>query len=211
MINNNNNNNNNNIDTIAAINDTTGVLADSSCEYLENHEQEFSDMTVAADEINEGEITPVCTCGDDECTNTCGEEVVTQDDINWAAIYGVRDNIDTFSDEQMGILKAIIKDNGREESAKARVYAEASTIYNNCERLKKFLNGWTKDGIRNVEAMRLTQAQQYLMHKQLELMQEYYNVLVARLSVWDVKVKENSDDEIELDVGGDNGPAAAMN
>ena len=189
----------------------------NNMEYLENHQLDFEEQTSSAEEVNALGNTPernvdatVTTATDEGCSGDCGycdcgevfemqptedfaqEEVVTQDDINWSAIYGLRDNFDTFNDEQMGTLKALIAEHETADTPKARLFAEAAEVYERVEKLRAFLNKRDMTtGNKVVELMGLTEGQIYLMHKQLDAMMEYHDILCARISIFDARKGQN--------------------
>ena len=170
-------------------------------EYFENHQAEFEAIEKAAEEVKEDlrlNETEEIVFSSNDCDAV--EEKVYEDesleDHNWALIYGVRDQIETFTDEMKGTLKSILEDACGEDTAKSRLYSEAATLYNNVTKLEGFLRRRNSDGVLLTKAMRLTDAQVLLMQKQAVLMRELYNVLAARLSVFDVRTV--GEDEIEI-------------
>ena len=154
-------------------------------EYYENHQAEYEEEMAAMNE----ELPPEMQDGDEE---------PTFEEQNWGLLYHIRDKISTFTAEQAGTLVQLIKDTNKANTPKARLYAEALTLKDNIDKLSKFLRGYNKDGIRNVVALKLTDAQIFLIQHQLELEQELYDTLVARLSIFDVYRTEVSGEEVEV-------------
>lgn len=172
-------------------------------EYYENHQAEFEAMEMATEEVKEDlrlNETEEIVFSSNDCDAV--EEKVYEDesfieekvyegepleDHNWALIYGVRDQIETFTDEMKGTLKSILEDACGEDTAKSRLYSEAATLYNNVMKLEGFLRRRNSDGVLLTKAMRFTDAQVLLMQKQAVLMRELYNVLAARISIFDVR------------------------
>lgn len=154
-------------------------------EYYENHGAEYEEEMAMASE----ELPPEMEDGDN---------VPTLEQQNWGLIYYLRDNISTFTAEQAGTLTQLIKDTSKANTPKARLYAEALTLKDNIDKLSKFLKGYNRDGIRNVKALKLTDAQVFLMQHQLDLEQELYDILTARLSIFDVYRTEIDGEDIEV-------------
>lgn len=84
--------------------------------------------------------------------------------------------------------------------AKSRVVFEAKEAGTRFEALHAYLKGYNKNGVRNIVADGLTDAMVYLMQKQETAMADYYNALVSRLSIWDVKVDVEMPVESEEEV-----------
>lgn len=81
--------------------------------------------------------------------------------------------------------------------AKSRVVFEAKEAGMRFEALHAYLKGYNKNGVRNIVADGLTDAMVYLMQKQETAMADYYNALVSRLSIWDVKMPVESEEEVK--------------
>lgn len=84
--------------------------------------------------------------------------------------------------------------------AKSRVILEAKEAGTRFEALHAYLKGYNKNGVRNIVADGLTDAMVYLMQKQETAMADYYNALVSRLSIWDVKVPVEGEEQVEEEV-----------
>ena len=81
---------------------------------------------------------------------------------------------------------------------KTRLANEIQDLANKIKKLESYLKGRNTDGVRLVVADRLTEAQVYLLGKQLEVMSEYYDILVSRYSIFDVKCVEDKWPEVEI-------------
>jgi hypothetical protein len=151
-------------------------------EYLENNQERFEEEeAVKAEEL-------------DAVSN---EEPLTQNEMNNGFIYNIRDNISTFTGEQLAELEGIISD-AENTTAKTRLYAEAYALVERIEKLESFLKRRNEDGVKLVDAMGLTSAQVLLMTKQVELEKKLYDVLVARLSIFDVRVTNVDTGKVEV-------------
>ena len=81
-------------------------------------------------------------------------------------------------------LKTCDKD---ETTAKERLYNEIAQLSERIDKLAAYIRGRDENGIRNIIKDDLTDAQVYLLNTQLETMHQYYNILVARYSIFDVR------------------------
>lgn len=72
-------------------------------------------------------------------------------------------------------------------SAKTRLFDEIMDLSEKIDKLGHYLNGRNSDGVRYIIADRLTDAQVYLLHKQYDTMNEYYNILCSRYSIFDIR------------------------
>ena len=63
------------------------------------------------------------------------------------------------------------------KTAKERLAVEIKDLSEKIDKLSSFLKRRNEDGVRVIVEQRLTDAAVYLLHHQLEVMQEYYNVL----------------------------------
>ena len=151
-------------------------------EYCENHQQEFEDMAVAEQEVEE----MLCASSN---------EPLSLEEQNWGIVYSVRDNISTFTGEQ---LAALTEYTTTATTPKQRLRAEAVALYNNIDKLAAFLRRRNIDGVLLTKELKLTNAQVFLMQEQLELEKKLYNILASRLSIFDAKVKDEEEDTIEV-------------
>lgn len=83
------------------------------------------------------------------------------------------------------------KGEDNETTPKERLYNEILNLGEKIDRLNRYLNGRDINGVRHIISDCLTDAQVYLLHKQLEVMNEYYNILCSRYSIFDVKKPAN--------------------
>ena len=166
-------------------------------EYYENNQKEFEETLKAVEEV-EANARQAQADYDANC-DECGEHEVTLSEQNWGLLYNLRDAISTFDEAQLSTLTQLIKDTRKANLPKARLYAEAETLFKNIESLDKFLRRIDmKTGEHVTTIMGITDAQVYLMRDQLELERKLYNVLVARYSIFDARVKNAETGELEI-------------
>ncbi len=77
-------------------------------------------------------------------------------------------------------------------NAKTRLFDEIMDLSEKIDKLGHYLNGRNSDGVRYIIVDRLTDAQVYLLHKQYDTMNEYYNILCSRYSIFDIKRPVNT-------------------
>ena len=99
----------------------------------------------------------------------------------------VRDDI-TQKDVDEGLEVFEVK-----STPKDRLRHEIENLSEKIDKLNGYLRRRNEDGIRMTVVDKLTDAQVYLLNTQLEVMHQYYNILVARYSIFDVK-----SDEVEV-------------
>ena len=126
----------------------------------------------------------------DEAAQVLGtddSDYVSPEEQNWALLGQLGDAVDlgTLTVEQKDLLKRMADSLFEASTAKERLYNEAMALSDKIEKLNSFLKQRDADGVRVVT--KLPGAQIYLLNKQLEVMEEYNNILVARYSVFDVK------------------------
>ena len=120
------------------------------------------------------------------------QKVAAEKDETWAKEFvedlkeGVNIEFKDFTQEEVNAgLKAF--DDEPTTTPKERLYDEIIDLGKKIDKLGSYLKGRNEDGVRLVVADRLTDAQEYLLHKQFEIMNEYYNILCSRYSIFDVK------------------------
>ena len=165
-------------------------------EYYENHQAEYEEMAAAEEEMMRDSMAVDEFIPEADPDSECEVPVEQQ---NWGLLYHLRDTISTFNDEQFSLLSQLLKDTRKVNTPKARLYAEAEELGNKIEALDKFLRMRDmKTGERNVVLKGITDAQLFLMQKQLELEKELYNILVARYSVFDVRVDDRENGTVKI-------------
>jgi len=80
---------------------------------------------------------------------------------------------------------------------KSRLRAEIEELGEKIDKLHHFLNKRNEDGVRVTVALRFTEAQTFLLHEQVKVMEQYYNILVSRYSIFDARVG-NEVGEVEI-------------
>ena len=65
----------------------------------------------------------------------------------------------------------------KKTTAKERVEEEAAQLEERVKNLRSFITN-------NEKYYKLREADQYLLRRQLEIMQEYLDILIARMSIW---------------------------
>lgn len=118
------------------------------------------------------------------------EYIPTQEEVCDAILYDVRDNMDKMSDAQKAYLKSLVDEALQAGTAKERLYTEINDLQVKIEKLDSFLRKRDEDGVRMTVKLQLTEAQVWLMNKQLELEKDLNDVLVARYSIYDYKKGE---------------------
>lgn len=116
--------------------------------------------------------------------------IPTQEEINDALLYDVRDNIGTMSDAQKGFLKQLVDETMAASTPKERLYNEILELQDRISKLDEFMRKRNEDGIRMTTVLGISEAGLLLMQKQLELEKELNDVLVARYSIFDFKKGE---------------------
>ena len=147
-------------------------------ELCEAYDKEYEAQVEALREYNEYLMTS---------SNEIEEREVTQEEMNDCLLNSLKEDVNTFTDEQKNELRKIADELC--ESAKDRVIQEATELGQRIEKLHKFLKGYNDDGVRYIVAAKLTDAMVLLMQQQEDAMTKYYNCLVARLSIWDAKAE----------------------
>lgn len=99
---------------------------------------------------------------------------------------------DTVLVQEEGLLSQEEVDEGlkafdEQSTPKTRLEGEIRELSDKIDRLSGYLKRRDVDGVRLIVKDGLTDAAVYLLHHQLEVMQEYYNILCARYSIFDVK------------------------
>jgi hypothetical protein len=116
--------------------------------------------------------------------------IPTQEEINDALLYDIKDNIGTMSDAQKGFLKQLVDETMAASTPKERLYNEILDLQAKIEKLDEFMRKRNEDGIRITTVLGISEAGLLLMQKQLELEKELNDVLVARYSIFDFKKGE---------------------
>ena len=140
-------------------------------EYCENHQKEYEEQQAAMEEIIAEEPT-----------------AISVEEENYALICDLRDRYSTFTPEQIESVKQIALEGP--ESPKDRLYVEALELKDKIDKLDAFLRKRNVDGVKIIEELKLTDAAIYLLYKQFDVMKEYYNILCARYSVFDIKKED---------------------
>jgi hypothetical protein len=155
---------------------------DNNMEYNEIQSQAYEEEQKAMMEIQQayesGEISEA------------EDYVPTQEEINDALLYDIKDNIGTMSDAQKGFLKELIDDVMAASTPKERLYNEILELQARIEKLDEFMRKRNEDGIRMTTVLGISEAGLLLMQKQLELEKELNDVLVTRYSIFDFKTHE---------------------
>ena len=145
-------------------------------EYCEAHDKEFEEVQKAVDELEER------------------ESELTQEEVD--AGLGAFDDNDGPVDDDNGNETAVDSDDDNivcvEDTPKERLYREITDLSEKIDKLESYLKRRNEDGVRLIVAAKLTDAQVYLLHKQLEVMNEYYNILCSRYSIFDVRKSEGA-------------------
>lgn len=116
--------------------------------------------------------------------------VPTQEEINDALLYDIKDKIGTMSDAQKGFLKQLVDDVMSASTPRERLYNEILELQSRIGKLDEFMRKRNEDGIRMTTVLGISEAGLFLMQKQLELEKELNDVLVARYSIFDFKKGE---------------------
>ena len=111
----------------------------------------------------------------------------TQQEINDALCYHLKDYLPTMSDAQKSYIKELVDEALAGGTAKERLYNEIIDLQTKIQKLEDFMRKRNLDGIRLTQELGLTEAALHLMSKQLELEKELNDILVARYSIFDVK------------------------
>lgn len=154
---------------------------DNNMEYNELKAQAYEEREKAMMEIQQayesGEVEPE-------------DYIPTQEEVNDALLYDVRDNIGTMSDAQKGFLKQLVDETMAASTPKERLYNEILELQDKIGKLDEFMRKRNEDGVRMTTVLGITEAGLLLMQKQLELEKELNDVLVARYSIFDFKKGE---------------------
>lgn len=154
---------------------------DNNMEYNELQAQAYEERERAMMEIQQayesGEVEPE-------------DYIPTQEEVNDALLYDVRDNIGTMSDAQKGFLKQLVDETMAASTPKERLYNEILELQDRIGKLDEFMRKRNEDGVRMTTVLGITEAGLLLMQKQLELEKELNDVLVARYSIFDFKKGE---------------------
>ena len=118
------------------------------------------------------------------------EYIPTQEEVNDALLYDIKDNIGTMSDAQKGFLKQLVDETMAASTPKERLYNEILELQAKIEKLDEFMRKRNEDGVRVTTVLGISEAGLLLMQKQLELEKELNDVLVARYSIFDFKKGE---------------------
>lgn len=132
-------------------------------EYCEAHDKEYEEMQKALAEATEKD----------------GVEELTQEEIDAG--------LKKFDEIDLEKEAAETPSN-----VKTRLFDEIMDLGEKIDKLGRYLNGRNEDGVRHIIADRLTDAQVYLLHKQYDTMNEYYNILCSRYSIFDLKKPINA-------------------
>ena len=116
--------------------------------------------------------------------------IPTQEEINDALLYDIKDNIGTMSDAQRGFLKQLVDETMAASTPKERLYNEILELQERISKLDEFMRKRNADGVRMTTVLGISEAGLLLMQKQLELEKELNDVLVARYSIFDFKKGE---------------------
>ena len=153
---------------------------DNNMEYNELQAQAYEEEQKAVMEIQQayesGEI-PV----------ESEDYVPTQEEINDALLYDIKDNIGTMSDAQKGFLKQLVDQTMAASTPKECLYNEILELQDRISKLDEFMRKRNEDGIRMTTVLGISEAGLLLMQKQLELEKELNDILVARYSIFDFK------------------------
>ena len=154
---------------------------DNNMEYNELQAQVYEERQKAMMEIQQayesGEVEPE-------------DYIPTQEEVNDALLYDVRDNISTMSDAQKGFLKQLVDETMAASTPKERLYNEILELQDRIGKLDEFMRKRNEDGVRMTTVLGITEAGLLLMQKQLELEKELNDILVARYSIFDFKKGE---------------------
>ena len=146
--------------------------------YSAQYEAEQMAMAAAYEEA------PVLDCIPED------EYIPTQEEVNDAILYDLRDNIQFMTEAQKSYLKTLVDEMMAATTPKERLYIEINDLLEKINKLDEFMRKRDENGIRLINKMGLTEAAVHLMGKQLELEKELNDVLVARYSIFDVKKGE---------------------
>ena len=113
--------------------------------------------------------------------------IPTQEEVNDALLYDIKDNIGTMSDAQKGFLKQLVDETMAASTPKERLYNEILELQARIGKLDEFMRKRNEDGIRMTTVLGISEAGLLLMQKQLELEKELNDILVARYSIFDFK------------------------
>ena len=116
--------------------------------------------------------------------------IPTQEEINDALLYDIKDSIGTMSDAQKGFLKQLVDETMAASTPKERLYNEILELQERISKLDEFMRKRNADGVRMTTVLGISEAGLLLMQKQLELEKELNDVLVARYSIFDFKKGE---------------------
>jgi hypothetical protein len=116
--------------------------------------------------------------------------IPTQEEVNDALLYDIKDNIGTMSDAQKGFLKQLVDETMAASTPKERLYNEILDLQDRIGKLDEFMRKRNEDGIRLTTVLGISEAGLLLMQKQLELEKELNDILVARYSIFDFKKGE---------------------
>ena len=152
---------------------------DNNMEYNELQAQAYKEEQKAMMEIQQayesGEISEL------------EDYIPTQEEVNDALLYDIKDNIGTMSDAQKGFLKQLVDEAMAASTPKERLYNEILELQERIGKLDEFMRKRNEDGIRMTTVLGISEAGLLLMQKQLELEKELNDILVARYSIFDFK------------------------
>ena len=152
-------------------------------EYNEIHSKEYEEEQMAIAEYQEA-------CDSGEIPVEPEDYIPTQEEVNDALLYDLRDNVGTMSDAQKGFLKQLIDEVMAAATPKERLYNEILELQGRIGKLDEFMRKRNEDGIRLTSVLGISEAGLLLMQKQLELEKELNDILVARYSIFDFKKGE---------------------
>jgi chromosome segregation ATPase len=153
----------------------------NNMEYNEIHAKEYEEEQMAIAEVQ---------AAYDEAPADLEDYIPTQEEINDALLYDIRDNIGTMSDAQKGYLKQLVDETMAASTPKERLYNEILELQDRISKLDEFMRKRNEDGVRLTQALRISEAGLLLMQMQLEKEKELNDILVARYSIFDVKKGE---------------------
>ena len=116
-----------------------------------------------------------------------------------ALIKKLSEKVGELSVDNILSLRSVIEEYEQKHvSAKDRVYNEAIDLGTKIDKLERFIVKRNIDGIKQIEAMKLTEAAKYLLYEQLDTQKKLYNILVARYSIFDCVAED--EEEVKEDV-----------
>lgn len=158
---------------------------------MDNNNMEYNELQAKAyEEEQEAMIEVQKAYESGEIPMKPEDYVPTQEEINDALLYNIKDNIGTMSDAQKGFLKQLVDEAMAASTPKERLYNEILELQARIGKLDEFMRKRNEDGVRMTTVLGISEAGLLLMQKQLELEKELNDVLVARYSIFDFKKGE---------------------